>query len=464
MKMLLRFVYTKFFVILQSQTPFIMTFHKKSFIVILLFFVTRLSIAQAQPLQLTTNIKANVIENLSASLLKNYIFSDTAIKMANFLKSHLKNKDYESITNPNEFAQKLTTDLLSVYRDIHLAVNYNPQLENVLKNTSEINSSQVQEQNLQNARQQNFGFKKIEILSGNIGYVYFDRFFGLNEFSKETISGVFSFLKHTNALVIDLRNNGGGSPDMVKYICSYFFKEKTHINNLYERRISKAEEYWTEPLSNSSNFPSLPLYILVNRRTFSAAEEFAYDLQSLHRATIIGETTGGGAHPVSAETIGNGFIGNIPYARAINPITGKNWEATGVKPDVQINADSSLDAAVLSYYDFQIKTLKDSNSIKTIKWSRDMLNAKLHPFSIDTLTLKTYLGNFADRIVSYENSMLYFTGRDGKKSKLIALTRTTFKIENTDNLKVEFLPTTTGDVSELAFIFDDGFVTTYKRK
>lgn len=441
-----------------------MTFRKTSLLVIIIFFITELSIGQTQSLQLTTNTKANVIENLSASLMKNYIYSDTATKMVSFLKSRLKNKGYESITNPNEFAQKLTTDLQLVYRDIHLAVNYNPQLENVLKNTSDINSSQVQEQNLQNARQQNFGFKKIEILSGNMGYIYFDRFFGLNEFSKETISDVFSFLKHTNALVIDLRNNGGGSPDMVKYICSYFFKEKTHINNLYERRINKTEEYWTEPLSNSSNFPSLPLYILVNRRTFSAAEEFAYDLQSLHRATIIGETTGGGAHPVSPDPIGNGFIANIPYARAINPATGKNWEIIGVKPDVQINPDSSLDAAVLSYYDFQIKTLKDSNSIKTIKWSRDMLNAKLHPFSMDTLTLKSYVGNFTDRIVSFENDILYFTGKDGKKSKLIALTKTTFKIENTDNLKIDFLPTTTGDVKELAFIFDDGFVITYKRK
>lgn len=441
-----------------------MTFHKKSFFVLLFFLVTKLSIGQVQSFHLTTNIKANVIENLSATLMKNYIFSDTATKMANVLKSRLKNKDYESITTPNEFAQKLTTDLHSVYRDIHLAVTYNPQFENILKNTSDINSSQVQEKNLQNARQQNFGFKKIEILSGNIGYIYFDRFFGLNESSKETITNAFSFLQHTNALVIDLRNNGGGSPDMVNYICSYFFKEKTHINNLYERRTNKTKEYWTEPLSSSSNFHSLPLYILVNRRTFSAAEEFAYDLQSLHRATIIGETTGGGAHPVSPEPIGNGFIGNIPYARAINPLTGKNWEAIGVKPDIQINADSSLDAAVLSYYDFQIKTLKDSNSIKTIKWSRDMLNAKLHPFSIDTLTLKTYIGNFADRIVSFENGILYFTGRDGKKNKLIAMTRTTFKIENTDNLKIDFLPTTTGDVKEFAFLFDDGFVTTCKRK
>lgn len=441
-----------------------MAFYRKTVLLPLFLLLTKLTIGQSPSLSLTASIKASVIENLSASLFKNYIFSDTASKMTDFLKSRLKNKEYESITDPNAFAQKLTTDLRSVYSDLHLSVSYNPQLENGLKKSPGTNSSQVQEQNLQNARQQNFGFKKAERLSGNIGYVCFDRFFGVNKFSTETIESAFSFLKHTNALIIDLRNNGGGSPDMVKYICSYFFKEKTHINDLYERRINKTEEYWTEPLSNSGNFPSLPLYILVNRRTFSAAEEFAYNMQSLHRATIIGETTGGGAHPVSPEPIGNGFIGNIPYARAINPVTKKNWEGIGVKPDIQINADSALDAAVLNYYDFEIKNSKDSNSIKAIKWSRNMLNAKLYPFTVDTLTLKTYAGNFADRIVSFEKGILYFTGRDGKKTKLIAMTKTAFKIEGADNLIIEFLPTATGDVKEFAFIFEDGFTTTCKRK
>jgi len=93
-----------------------------------------------------------------------------------------------------------------------------------------------------------------------------------------------------------------------------------------------------------------------------------------------------------------------------------------------------------------------------------MLNAKLRPFSVDISTLKTYVGNFADRIVSLENGILYFTGKDGTKNRLIAMTKTTFKIENTDNLKIDFLPTTTGDVKEFAFIFEDGFVTTLKRK
>jgi len=197
-----------------------MVFYKKSFLLIFFLGVTKLAFGQTQSLQLTADTKANVIENLSAALQKNYIFLDTATKMAISLKSHLKNKDYEPITNPNEFAQKLTADLRSVYNDSHLSINYNPQLKSDAKNISNLNPAQLQAQNLQNARQLNFGFKKAEILSGNIGYIYFDRFFEVNEFSKETIENVFSFLQHTDALIIDLRNNGGGSPDMVKYICS----------------------------------------------------------------------------------------------------------------------------------------------------------------------------------------------------------------------------------------------------
>ncbi len=384
--------------------------------------------------------------------------------MANVLKSRLKNKDYESITNPNEFAQKLTDDLRSVYNDVHLSIVFDPQLQARLADTSKINTAERRQQNLAEYQQKNFGFNKLEILSGNIGYVSFDQFYGFNDFTKEVVNTAFTFLKNTYALVIDLRNNGGGSPETVKYISSFLLPLKTQLSSFYERRTNQIETAFTYKPSIPVSFVGKPIYILVSRRTFSAAEAFSYDMQTLQIATIIGETTGGGAHAVGPIDISNSFIGLIPYSRAINPITKTNWETVGVKPDVQINADSSLDAAVLSYYDFRIKTLKDSNSIKTIKWSRDMLNAKLHPFSMDTLTLKTYVGNFADRIVSFENSMLYFTGRDGKKSKLIALTKTVFKIENIDNFKMDFLTSPIKKVNELEFIFQDGFRTTYKRK
>jgi hypothetical protein len=436
---------------------------KNTFLLIVFALLFGSISAQNGPIQLDSKARTTVVENLCDALKKYYIDLDTGINMATYVKKKLNNKEYEGIANPNEFASRLTTDLRSIYKDKHLEINYDPQMEKVLTNKSGENVSSMQQSNLENERQQNFGFKKVEILKGNIGYVYFDGFVDVNASSKETVSNVFSFLKNTNALVIDLRNNGGGSPDMVKYICSYFFKDRTHINTSYKRVFDKTVEYWTEPIANVGNFCSMPIYVLVSNRTFSAAEELSYDLKSLHRATIIGETTGGGAHAVTAGPIEYGFIATIPVARSINPVTGKDWEGVGVMPDVAISEDKALDAAILSYYDFQLNTLKDPASIRTIKWKRDVFNAKLHTFPIDNATMETYVGNYGGRAVSVENGILYFTGMDGKKNKLIAIDKTTFFTEDRDRIKIEFLPDPTGFVKEFAFVFDDGRVDKLQR-
>ena len=314
----------------------------KLFIIVLAaHFVTSNLNAQNQ---LTKVVKTEVVNNLAKSLLDNYIFADKARNMKNLIQKNLAVGLYDNIKNPNEFAEKLTKDLRSVYNDLHLSVRFNPKQEKSLSDASN-KSAYKQTQAIEEAKKQNFGFKKVEILNGNIGYVYFDSFYDLNETAKTTVERVFTFLKSSDALIIDVRNNGGGSPDMVKYICSYLFNKPTHINDLYERRTNKTQSYWTEPVKGSEFFSNIPVYVLISRNTFSAAEEFAYDLQVLHRAQLIGETTGGGAHPVSPQLITNGFIGFIPYARAVNPITKTNWEAIGVKPDVKVASNNAIDTA-----------------------------------------------------------------------------------------------------------------------
>jgi hypothetical protein len=204
--------------------------------------------------------------------------------------------------------------------------------------------------------------------------------------------------------------------------------------------------------------------VLISNRTFSAAEEFAYDLQVLHRALLIGETTGGGAHPVSPQLITNGFIGFIPYARAVNPVTKTNWEAVGVKPDVKVDPNIALDAAVLAYYDFEIASLKDTNKLKTIKWSRTMLNAKIHPYNVDTLMLKSYTGKFGNETFAYNNGALYMKAKNGKTSRLVALSQATFKPEEVDHFKLEFIKNITGQIIEVLVTFNDGYSIIVKKE
>jgi hypothetical protein len=413
--------------------------------------------------QLTKLVKTEVVDNLAKSLLDNYIFADKARNMKNLIQKNLAVGLYNNITNPNEFAEKLTKDLRSVCNDLHLSVRFNPRQEKSLSEPSN-KSAYKQTRAIEEAKNQNFGFKKVEIIHGNIGYVYFDGFYDLNETARTTVENVFKSLKSSEALIFDIRNNGGGSPEMVRYICSFLFTKPTHINDLYERRTNKTQTFWTKPVKGFEYFSNIPVYVLISSRTFSAAEEFAYDLQVLHRAQLIGETTGGGAHPVSPQLITNGFIGFIPYARAINPVTRTNWEGVGVKPDVKIVSNNALDAAVIAYYDFEIASLTDTNKLKAIQWSRTMLNANIYPYNVDKLTLKAFTGKFGDETFTYNNGVLYMTGRNGKTSRLIALSQTSFKPEETDLYKLEFIKNRAGEINKVVVRFNNGYIKTEKKK
>ncbi len=153
-------------------------------------------------------------------------------------------------------------------------------------------------------------------------------------------------LAGTRALIIDLRDNGGGSPAMVTFIASYLFTDSTHLNDLWDRKTGETTQFWTNPHAPGRHFGSIkPVYVLTSSHTFSGAEEFSYDLQAQKRATIVGETTGGGAHPVSGHRIDDHFIIGVPGARAINPITHTNWEGVGVVPDVRVPASNALAVA-----------------------------------------------------------------------------------------------------------------------
>jgi C-terminal processing protease CtpA/Prc len=189
----------------------------------------------------------------------------------------------------------------------------------------------------------NAGFVKIERLPGNVGYL---ELHGFMPGAEEPAAAAMNFLAGTDALIIDLRNNRGGGPQAVTLLCSYFFDEKpVHLNSLFWRKDNRTDDFWTLKSVAGKRYLGKDIYILTSKRTFSAAEEFAYDLQCLKRATLVGETTGGGAHPGGMAPLGEHFMAFIPMGRAINPITKTNWEGKGVKPDIAVPADKALETA-----------------------------------------------------------------------------------------------------------------------
>jgi C-terminal processing protease CtpA/Prc len=178
-----------------------------------------------------------------------------------------------------------------------------------------------------------------------VGYLKFDMF-APPELCGPTAAAAMNFLAGTRALIIDLRENGGGAPRMVTYLSSYLFATRTHLNDLWTRRTDRTEEFWTLDSVPGRRFGGAkPVYVLTSAQTFSGAEEFAYNLKTLKRATVVGETTGGGAHPVRGQRIDEHFMIGVPFARAINPITHTNWEGVGVEPDVKVPASEALATA-----------------------------------------------------------------------------------------------------------------------
>jgi C-terminal processing protease CtpA/Prc len=195
------------------------------------------------------------------------------------------------------------------------------------------------------ARLDNFGIRRIERLDGNIGYLDVRRV-PPPEIAGSAVAAAMELVIGTYALIIDLRHNGGGSPYGVALWCSYLFPEEpTHFNDIFHADTGETRQFWSYPYLPGSRYLDRPVYVLTSSRTFSGGEDFCYTLQSLGRAEIIGETTGGGAHPTRPFPISAAVHIGIPHARSVSPVTGTNWQGTGVVPDTPAPADQAYDVA-----------------------------------------------------------------------------------------------------------------------
>lgn len=298
--------------------------------------------------------RTRVVEAAAARLIELYVYAEVAEKLTKAIRDHQASGAYDSIDEGPAFAERLTQDLQAVSHDKHLGVMWDPMVlpESETEPTAD-DKARMREQ----LTESNCGFAKAESLDGNVGYIKFD-FFGDVEVCGPIATETFGSLGDVDALIFDLRYNGGGHPAMVAFVSSYLFVKRTHLNDLYERATDKTTEYWTDPDVPGAKFATQPVYVLTSSYTFSGAEEFAYSLKNLHRATIVGETTGGGAHPTMRERLDDHFSISVPSARAVNPITKTNWEGTGVEPDVKVAADQALETATKLVADARAKQAK----------------------------------------------------------------------------------------------------------
>lgn len=314
-------------------------------IAILFTIATLASTAQATPPPLDAAARDEVVTALIRQLTDYYIYPDQAALMGKALRAKQQHGDYNSIDNARVFADMLTTDLRAVSHDKHLQVRTSPTPFPPMPASPGEPTPGQKEAMLKRMTERNFSIVKVEIMEGNIGYLDM-RAFERAAFAAPAITAAMTQLADSTALIIDMRQNGGGDPASVAFLASYLFEQRTHLNDLYWREGDRTEAFWTDPGVPGKHFgQNKKLYVLTGPGTFSGGEEFSYDMQQLKRATLVGATTGGGANPGSGRILTPYFGAFIPSGRAVNPITKTSWEGTGVVPDIAVPVGDALATA-----------------------------------------------------------------------------------------------------------------------
>jgi len=389
---------------------------------------------------MTPELTKVVIDTLSKALIANYVFTDKARVMSKYLYGQLAKGAYRNIKDPEAFAEQVAADLQIACPDLHMGFHYNARLAEMGPPPQRGPDPHMDSLRNADMAQRNFMFAASEILPGNVGYVKFNAFVDPTPDAKQTVTAAFRFVQHTKVLIIDLRENHGGSPEMVKQVLSYFFAEKTRVNDIIVPNKLDTAKGWTDPTATDGVILRMPVYVLTSSQTVSAAEDLTYALQATKRGTIVGEKTAGGSHPVGPVFLGHGFVAGIPFAHTYNIHTGTEWEGTGVIPDIALKADASLD---------QVTTALFPNS-----WYANQQKAVDQP--IEPSTVQAYLGTYEGGLQFYTKDGAFYCKnpeRGGQVFKLRYISPGFFQLD--ENVQIKF-GQQQGPASGMQFYWSDG--------
>lgn len=398
------------------------------------------------PTVLADPIDPSLVEELCRTIRDNYVFPETAERTADRIAERAGDGAYDDLSR-QDLAAALTRDLRDFTHDLHFGARPLPEGWTPPQDDGEPHVP---------ADTRGFapyGVKKIERLEGNIGYLDL-RGFVQEPIAHDAILSAVRLLQGSSAIILDLRRNGGGDPATVQLLCSYFFDpaEPVHLNSLYFRPTDETTEFWTNPEFPDLAMPDTPMYVLTSAGTFSGAEECAYNLQTRHRATLIGETTGGGAHPVNGFPIAGSVMLMVPVGRAINPVTNTNWEGTGVVPDIKAPAPDALDTAM----ELALGVLAASGDPGAVWW-RYQRAMRAAPFAVAPSALAEYAGDYTDREITLGSDALMYR-RKGSPGwlPLVPVDRDVFMIRDIDDFRMEFDRDGAGRITAIHGYYRDG--------
>ena len=386
-----------------------------------------------------------MVDSIAKLVKKYYVSLDVGEKIADTLLKKNKEEIYSKISDPKKLANQLTADLRSVNGDLHMYVQFR-------RKTDESKPKIVSKKVDRWGKWTNYGFQEIKVLDGNVGYLKISHFTDWKHFeaAKKVITSSINSLKNTDALIVDVRNNGGGFESIVAYLISYFFDGKSiHLSDYYYRYADERYGVHTSVDIPGTKLPNLPIYILVNNRSASAAESFAYMMKHLNRATIIGEVTAGAGNGAMRHRVNDEFLVTIASEETINMVTKTSFEKVGVIPNIKTNSEESYHTA----YKMALEGLKKSNDsihpsnydklIDFIGTEKDVKLADISKY------VGRYKGTIAEIVISVKGEKLYakIIGKGGQ-IKLIPKGNHTFLV-NGEKERIQFVFNNKNEVIKL---------------
>jgi len=341
-------------------------------IFIVILFIVSVNNLLAQETAITAQFRAETIDSALRLLKEKYAYPEIALKMEAAIRARQNGGEYDSITDGNKLAEKLTVDLKAVFDDKHLRISYSEQPIPLRSGMSGVPSPEEIERAHRRQKRENFGLEKIEILKGNIGFIKLNYFAPL-DWSADVYSAAFSTVANTDALIIDLRDNGDSMDiDTMPFFCSYLFDKPVQFGDIFVREKNETRQLWTSAQVPGKKYLDKPVYLLMSRRTASGAEAFINRLRSLKRATLIGETTAGATMPGGTERINEHFTIWISTGRGSN--SSAENENKGVLPDIQVVPENTFNLAYVQALGQLLQTSSDNEWKAILKKVLDSAN------------------------------------------------------------------------------------------
>ncbi|UCG93305.1 MAG: S41 family peptidase [candidate division WOR-3 bacterium] len=439
------------------------TSHKQSrykHIILIGFLICSLLFAQ-QGTILTKTQQKEIIAELCEKIQNIYPFPEIAEQTISGLQTYYEEGKYSAYTDRSEFANYLTIDLEHLSNDTHFRFSFNPEVAVEMKKQKnhEVLEESLTAYEAEIEKWQNYGFKELKIMDGGIGYLDLRLFFA-TYYAGEVAVAAMNFFTNCNAVIIDLRYNGGGWDDMVNFLLSYFVESRGEVIFNVAQYTIDSSYYAGKTISYvpGKRFTNIPVYVLISRSTASAAEAFSSKIKYINsHAVLVGETSAGAENPISRVVIGDEFVLSIPSWRAVYQKYDTDWEGIGVKPDIEVAAEKALDVAHIDALRKLSETAVEEEVKEKYQWALDGVLAIGEPVSLPEDVLQAYAGNYGIRDIHFEDGVLYYQYKKRTKRRMLPVREDYFVVENYDFFRVRFTKEK-GRITSLDEIFTDGSV------